>query len=137
MIGKHTAAALRCLLLTICCLGLVTLGTHAQETTVTVEQYGAVGDGVTDDAKAIEAALNSGAEKVVFGAGKTYLYKQRMIMTASGVELDGNGAVLLWDRDTPQETWERTGDRMFRRDLPAVRLPGGSCGERLHPRPEL
>ena len=47
------------------------------ETTVTVEDFGAVGDGVHDDAEAIENALNSGAARVEFGAGKTYLYKKQ------------------------------------------------------------
>ena len=41
------------------------------ETTVTVEDFGAVGDGVHDDAEAIENALNSGAAKVEFGASAT------------------------------------------------------------------
>lgn len=77
-----------------------------QGETVTVEDFGAMGDGVSDDSAAIEAALNSGAAKVEFGAGKTYLYKERIIMTASNVEIAGNGATLEWDRDTTFETWE-------------------------------
>ena len=41
------------------------------ETTVTLEDFGAVGDGVHNDAEAIENALNSGAAKVEFGASAT------------------------------------------------------------------
>ena len=75
------------------------------ETTVTVEDFGAVGDGVHDDAEAIENALNSGAAKVEFGAGKTYLYKKAIVMTASNVEIAGNRATLEWDSETPFEDW--------------------------------
>ena len=75
------------------------------ETTVTVEDFGAVGNGVHDDAEAIENALNSGAAKVEFGAGKTYLYKKAIVMTASNVEIAGNGATLAWDSETPFEDW--------------------------------
>ena len=75
------------------------------ETTVTVEDFGAVGDGVHDDAEAIENALNSGAAKVEFGADKTYLYKKAIVMTASNVEIAGNGATLAWDSETPYEDW--------------------------------
>ena len=74
-------------------------------TAVTVEDFGAVGDGVHDDAEAIENALNSGAAKVEFGAGKTYLYKKAIVMTASNVEIAGNGATLAWDSETPFEDW--------------------------------
>lgn len=38
-----------------------------------VLDYGAKGDGTTDDTAAIQAAINSGASEVVFPAGKTYL----------------------------------------------------------------
>ena len=75
------------------------------ETTVTVEDFGAAGDGVHDDSEAIENALNSGAAKVEFGANKTYLYKKAIVMTASNVEIAGNGATLAWDSETPFEDW--------------------------------
>ena len=77
-----------------------------QGETVSVEEFGAVGDGVSDDSEAIEKALNSGAAKVEFSEGKTYLYKKAIIMKSSNVEIAGNGATLAWDEDTPFENWE-------------------------------
>ena len=74
-------------------------------TAVTVEDFGAVGDGVHDDSEAIEDALNSGAARVEFGADKTYLYKKAIVMTASNVEIAGNGATLEWDSETSFEDW--------------------------------
>lgn len=46
--------------------------------TVSVKDYGAVGDGVTDDAGSIQAALNSGAKRVYFPDG-TYLVKATLL----------------------------------------------------------
>ena len=121
MMKRHIqlSGALRGLLLALCAAMLIVpsfaqtaflsrneLSVSLQDETVTVEDFGAAGDGVTDDSAAIEAALNSGAAKVEFGAGKTYLYKERIIMTASNVEIEGNGATLEWDGDTTFETWE-------------------------------
>ena len=76
-----------------------------EEAVVQVEDFGAVGDGVHDDAEAIEKALNSGAATVEFGVGKTYLIKKAIQMTASNVEIAGNGATLAWDSETPFEDW--------------------------------
>lgn len=85
---------------------LLCVQVNARDAEATVEQYGAAGDGVTDDGEAIQAALNSGAAKVIFGKGKTYLYAAPIQMHASGVEIDGNGATLRWADDAQFQTWE-------------------------------
>ena len=117
--GIQLTGGLRCLLLAFCA-AILTVPSFAraaslsrdeipisvQGETVSVEDFGAAGDGVSDDSGAIETALNSGAAKVEFGAGKTYLYKKRILMTSSNVEIAGNGATLAWDKDTPFENWE-------------------------------
>ena len=58
---------------------------------VTPEQYGAVGDGVTDDTVAISAAINS-HKTVMFGQGKTYIVTA--LPAYWGMRLVGNGCTL-------------------------------------------
>ncbi|MDD5949986.1 MAG: right-handed parallel beta-helix repeat-containing protein [Lachnospiraceae bacterium] len=71
---------------------------HAQTAPllVYVQQYGAVGDGVTDDTGAIQAALSATGDKpsiVVFEANKTYLM-QRNVYLYSNTTINLNGATL-------------------------------------------
>lgn len=56
-----------------------------------IKDFGAVGDGVTDDTSAIQAALNSGAAQVIVPAG-TYLHGTLTLPT--GVWLVGTGGTL-------------------------------------------
>jgi hypothetical protein len=58
---------------------------------VNVKDYGAVGDGVTDDTIAIKAAILAGAGKVVFFPSGTYNYAGNTPATASGTTLQGEG----------------------------------------------
>lgn len=63
---------------------------HAQ---VSVKSFGAKGDGVTNDAVAIQNALNSGNSQVYFEAGKTYITGS-VLFVPSNVTVTGNGATL-------------------------------------------
>lgn len=58
-----------------------------------VEDFGAVGDGITDDTVAINAAVAS-AEEVTFTAGKTYLTTSRIIVPTTCYRIDGAGAYM-------------------------------------------
>ena len=60
--------------------------------TVSVKDFGAVGDGVTDDTAAIQAAIDSGAKEVFFPKG-TYYFTSNITL-ASNQRLKGDGATL-------------------------------------------
>lgn len=58
------------------------------------ERQGAAADGVTNDAAAISAALNSGARKVAF-TGASYLVNTAITCTADDIEVDFGSATIL------------------------------------------
>ncbi|CAH0345159.1 glycosyl hydrolase family 28-related protein [Bacillus sp. CECT 9360] len=60
--------------------------------TVNVQQFGARGDGVTDDTQAIQQAINSSAGKTVIFPEGTYMIKS--LNLPSNISLQGQGAVL-------------------------------------------
>jgi hypothetical protein len=57
---------------------------------VSVKDFGAVGNGTTDDTAAIQAAINSGAKNLLFPAG-TYLTSSQLTLI-TGQSLQGQGA---------------------------------------------
>jgi hypothetical protein len=57
--------------------------------------FGALGDGVADDSDAIEAAINSGARRVMAAPGAQYRITRQIVLYRSGVELDLAGASLI------------------------------------------
>ena len=63
-------------------------------TIVTPEQYGAVGDGVTDDTAALLLAIKTN-RTVVFGMKKTYLVTGLTIQDTYNVIIQGNNSTLL------------------------------------------
>lgn len=77
--------------------GFIQAGTGATQRTVedklndvvSVKDFGAVGDGTTDDTSAIQAALNSGS-KHIFAPSGTYLLSN-YILIPDGVSLSGGG----------------------------------------------
>lgn len=77
-----------------------TVQAKLREIAISVMDYGAVGDGVTDDTTAVQAAvyyaetIGEGA-KVVFPAGK-YLFNSTVTVMKSGVLLEGAGAPATW-----------------------------------------
>lgn len=65
------------------------------EDSVNVHQFGAVGDGKTDDSKAIQAAINNATYKIIeFNNNKTYLIKKTIKINKDNVIINGNGAIL-------------------------------------------
>ena len=60
--------------------------------TVSVEDFGAIGDGVTDDTTSIQTAINSGAKRITSPSGNTYSVSS--LTLPSDIELDLNGSTL-------------------------------------------
>lgn len=77
---------------------------HSKNTdVVTVEDFGAVGDGVTDDALAFQLAINSGAKLITSSNSslKTYLIKSSLIVDRSKVHICLNKSEIKVSGDFP------------------------------------
>ena len=61
--------------------------------TVSVEDFGAVGDGITDDTAAIQSAINAAItqNKILYWAGKTYRTTTPLTVNSIGVVWQGEG----------------------------------------------
>lgn len=65
---------------------------------VSVKEYGAKGDGVTDDTLAIQNALNQNGT-VVFESGKTYLVTDCLLIGDNIKKIDGCSAKIIFTRE--------------------------------------
>jgi hypothetical protein len=63
--------------------------------TVSVLDFGAVGDGVSNDAAALVLAIGSGNRRVIFPAGRTYRIDGTTTITQSDVEIVADGATII------------------------------------------
>jgi len=72
---------------------------------VSVSQFGAVGDGRTNDTAAIQSALNyvkAHGGTLNFAAGHTYIISKSLVISgASDFKIDGNGATIKMANGTP------------------------------------
>ena len=60
--------------------------------TVSVKDFGAVGDGVADDTAAIQAAINTG-KSVLFGPGGTYMVTGNISVSTNNQKIYGDGTI--------------------------------------------
>jgi hypothetical protein len=67
--------------------------TKLQES-VSVDDFGAKGDGTTNDTVSIQNALNSGIKQVNFVAGKTYLINGGLTCSTAGLNITATGATI-------------------------------------------
>ena len=81
--------------------GAVTTTVQAKlRQTVSVKDFGAVGNGVTDDTAAIQAAVNA-AQNIDFIGGESYLLTSEITVPSTCKALRFNGAILLVDHAGP------------------------------------
>ena len=64
---------------------------------VDVRDFGAVGDGVTDDTAAIQAALDSTAKKIIFNDNSTFLVTSELTTSVADRSIFGYGATITTD----------------------------------------
>lgn len=64
------------------------------EESVSVDDFGALGDGSTDDTTAIQNALNSGIKDIKFVSNKTYLINGGLTCSTVGVNITATGATI-------------------------------------------
>lgn len=65
-----------------------------QDNSVNVHQFGAFGDGIHDDYKAIQNAINTGLH-VKFSSGKTYRVNKSIQINASNINVDFNNCMIV------------------------------------------
>jgi hypothetical protein len=61
---------------------------------VSVNDFGAVGNGSTDDTTAIQNALNSGVKEIVFVPGKTYLINGGLTCSTAAINIIATGSTI-------------------------------------------
>ena len=74
-----------------------------EQTAILVDSFGAVGDGEADDTLKIRDALNyakaHGYQKVKFNPTKTYKVSDRIPISFSNIEVDVQGATIIYEND--------------------------------------
>ena len=78
---------------------------HVINSTVSVNQFGAYGDGEHDDAGAIQLALNSGYNNVSFENSR-YKFASPIKLTTGNLTILGNQATLFWD-ESVEALWQQ------------------------------
>jgi hypothetical protein len=99
------------------------------------EQFGAVGDGQTDDTAALQAALNRAQGSGVTLQARRYAIRDTLFVPTSSV-LDGYGATIIQtSRDKPvlaSLAWDGRGPTKGNTRIRGLRLQGNKQGERQH-----
>ena len=67
------------------------------DNTVYAADFNIVGDGITDDTQAIQDMFNLNVNTVIFESGKKYLITKPIVIKNSNLNIDFNGATILWN----------------------------------------
>ena len=78
---------------------------HPINDTVTVNQFGAYGDGEHDDAETIQLALNAGYGNVSFESER-YKFGSPIRLSTDNLAVIGNDATMFWD-ETAEALWQQ------------------------------
>jgi hypothetical protein len=105
-----------------------TVETKLRET-VSVKDFGAVGDGVVDDTAAIQAALDSGASTVTVPDG-TYKITSSLVLPSDTALIANQGATFIanaFDLGVEVNTWQQVGSPMIKASsVSNVTVQGGT-----------
>ena len=80
---------------------------HAINDTVSVNQFGAYGDGEHDDAEAIQLVLNSDYRNITFDSNR-YKFGKNLRISIDNTHIIGNNATLFWNEEVKMP-WEQIG----------------------------
>jgi hypothetical protein len=94
---------------------------RAYDGPVNVKWFGAKGDGVTDDTAAIQAAISSGAKRIIAPAGGNYRITSMLAVDADNVEIDFQHSELLMDDATGMKSHMKLGNGTTKRNGLKVR----------------
>ena len=98
---------------------------------VSVKDFGAVGDGVTDDTAAIQLAVDSAGTSGVYLPKGTYKVSDKINISAEGVTLVGAGrkATVIRQTDSTKDVFNVTGNYFTSRSLSVVYVSQGAAGK--------
>ena len=82
---------------------------------VSVKDFGAVGDGTTDDTASIQAAINSGVKRLTSPAGAIYRITNTLSINSNSVVLDLNYCEILLDDASGLKSHIKLGDGTVQR----------------------
>lgn len=80
---------------------------HVINDTVSVNQFGAYGDGEHDDAEAIQLVLNSDYRNITFDSNR-YKFGKNLRISIDNTHIIGNNATLFWNEEVKMP-WEQIG----------------------------
>lgn len=93
--------------------------------TVSVEQFGAKGDGVTDNTTILNQAFNSGVSNILLKENASYKATDKLLLTTSNMTIKGNNSILFTDNDyKPFEKYDHNANFILIKTANNITLDG-------------